>query len=108
MLSLLATLLTLPFVVKSCHLFFPASSSLLAFTFRGTFAGLVGPSLTLLGSFFAWLARAGSISAAAEMTLALIGIDGAIGVPGAPSAFRFLDSFAIGLMSFAERVSVVA
>ena len=39
-----------PFVENSCHLLFPASSSLFAFTFRGTFAGLVGPSLTLLGS----------------------------------------------------------
>ena len=53
MLSFFATLPVFPFVVKSCHLLFPASSSLFAFTFRGTFAGLVGPSLTLLGSLFA-------------------------------------------------------
>ena len=53
MLSFLAVFPDFPRTEKSCHLFFPASSSLFAFTFLGTFGGLTGPSLTLLGSFFA-------------------------------------------------------
>lgn len=107
MLSFFATLPNLPFDEKSCHLLFPASSSLLALTFRGTFAGLVGPSLTLLGSFLAWLARAGLMSAAAEMTFELTGTIGVVGVPGVPSALRFFDSLDNGLMSCADKVSVV-
>lgn len=94
-------------MVKSCHLLLPASSSLFAFTFRGTFPGRTGPSLTLLGSFFAWLASVGSIFAAAEITFVLAGIGGVVAAPGGPSALRFLESFDIGLMSCAERVSVV-
>lgn len=97
-----------PFVLNSCHLLLPASSSLFALTFRGSFAGRVGPSLTLLGSRFAWLASAGLMSAAAEMTLVLVGMVGVLGVPGVPSALRFLESVAVGLMSWAESVSVVA
>jgi len=101
MLSFFATFPNFPLVVKSCHLLFPASSSLLALTFRGTLAGLAGPSLTLLGSFLAWLASAGSILAAAEIMFEFGGgIVGNVGVPGVdPSAFRFLDSFDIGLIS---------
>ena len=104
-LSFFATLPTFPFIVKSCHLLLPASSSLLAFTFRGTFAGRMGPSLTLLGSFLAWLASVGSMFAAAEMTFVFVGMD-VIDAPGGPSALRFLESFDIGLMSCADRVSV--
>ena len=37
--------------------------------------------------------------AAAEMTLLLVGTDGVVGVPGGPSAFRFFESLAIGLIS---------
>ena len=107
-LSFLATFPVFPFVANSCHLLFPASSSLLALTFRGTLAGRVGPSLTLLGSFLAWLARVGSIFAAAEMTFVFAGMVGVVGVTGVPSALRFLESFDMGLMSCAERVSVVA
>lgn len=108
MLSFLATFPSFPFVEKSCHLLFPASNSLFAFTFLGTLAGLVGPSLTLLGSLRACVANAGLMSAAAEMTLEFAGNDGVVGVPGVPSAFRFLESFDIGLMSLADNVSVVA
>lgn len=107
MLSFFATLPVFPLDEKSCHLLFPASSSLFALTFRGTFAGLVGPSLTLLGSFLAWLARSGSMSAAAEMTFDLAGSVGVVGVPGVQSALRFLDSLEMGLMSCADTVSVV-
>jgi len=93
---------------KSCHFVLPASSSLLAFTFLGILAGLAGPSLTLLGSFRAWLASAGLISAAAEITLEFAGRDCGDGVPGIPSALRFRASLLeIGLMSLAVRVSVV-
>lgn len=106
MLSFFATLPVLPFEEKSCHLLFPASSSLLALTFRGTLAGLVGPSLTLLGSFLAWLARSGFMSAAADITFDLAGNAGVVGVPGVPSALRFLESVEIGLMSWADNVSV--
>ena len=106
MLSFLATLLVLPLVEKSCHLLFPASSSLFALTFRGTLAGRVGPSLTLLGSFLAWLANSGSTFAAAEMTLGYDCGTGAMGVPGVPSALRFLESLEIGRMSLADSVSV--
>lgn len=98
MLSFFDALPNLPLAAKSCHLLFPASNSLFALTFRGTLAGLVGPSLTLLGSFFAWLAKAGSISAAADMTFEFVGIVGPAGVPGMPSALRFL-SFDSGLIS---------
>ena len=107
MLSFLATFPVFPFVANSCHLLLPASSSLLALTFRGTFAGRVGPSLTLLGSFLAWLASVGSIFAAAEITLVLAGIVGVAGDTGVPSAFRFFASFEMGLISCAARVSVV-
>lgn len=106
MLSFFVDFPNLPLDAKSCHLLLPASSSLFALTFRGTLAGLVGPSLTLLGSFFAWLANAGSISAAAEMTFEFVGIIGPAGAPDMPSALRFL-SFDSGLISWAERVSVV-
>lgn len=108
MLSFLATLPNLPLVEKSCHLLFPASNSLFALTFLGTLAGLIGPSLTLLGSLRTWVANAGLMSAAAEMTLEFTGSDGVVGVLGVPSAFRFLESFEIGLMSLADKVSVVA
>ena len=37
--------------------------------------------------------------AAADITLLLVGIDGMVGVPGGPSAFRFLESLGIGLIS---------
>ena len=111
MLSFLATLPIFPFTEKSCHLLFPASSSLFAFTFRGTLAGLTGPSLTLLGSRRAWVASAGSMSAAAEMTLVLADTrdvdDDAVGRAGDPSALRFFESLEMGLMSLARRVSVV-
>ena len=86
-------------MLKSCHLFLPASSSLFALTLRGTFAGRTGPSLTLLGSFFAWLASVGSMLAAADITLLLVGIDETLGVPGGPSALRFFESLEIALMS---------
>ena len=45
--------------------------------------------------------------AAADITLLLVGTDGVVGVPGGPSAFRFFESFDTGLMSWADRVSVV-
>ena len=48
------------------------------------------------------------MSAAAEMTFEFAGVDGAVGVPGVASALRFLDSFDIGLMSWADSVSVLA
>ena len=48
------------------------------------------------------------MSAAADMTLVLTGMVGVLGVPGFPSALRFLESFDVGLISCAERVSVVA
>jgi hypothetical protein len=86
----------------------PASSSLFALTLRGTFAGLIGPSLTLLGSLLAWLANAGSTFAAAEMTLGFGGGAGVADIPGAPSAFRFRESVGKGFMSLAESVSVEA
>ena len=107
-LSFLAAFPSLPLLANSCHLLFPASSSLFALTFRGTFAGLIGPSLTLLGSLLAWLARAGSTFAAADMTLGFGGGAGVVDIPGVPSAFRFRESVGRGLMSFAERVSVEA
>lgn len=47
MLSFFPILLLL---AKSFHLFFPSSSSRVALTLRGTFAGRAGPSLALLGS----------------------------------------------------------
>ena len=105
-----------PLALNSCHLLFPASNSLFAFTFLGTLAGRMGPSLTLLGSLFAWLASVGLISAAAEMTpvdlaaaAAAAGVEAIVdGEAGDPSAFRFLESGCeTGLMSAAERVSVV-
>ena len=37
--------------------------------------------------------------AAADITLLLVGTDGVVGVPGRPSAFRFLESLEIGLIS---------
>ena len=104
-LSFFATLPTLPLVEKSCHLFLPASNSLFALTFLGTFAGRIGPSLTLLGSLFAWLASVGSMLAAAEITPEFMGALGSDGVAGLPSAFLFL-SLEMGLRSCAERVSV--
>ena len=70
----------------------------------------MGPSLTLLGSLFAWDASVGSISAAAEITPAFEGVVAAtVGeeATGAPSALRFLESLEMGLMSCAESVSVV-
>lgn len=108
MLSFFATLPSLPLLANSCHLLFPASSSLFAFTFLGTFAGLIGPSLTLLGSLLAWLAKAGSTFAAADMTLGFVGGAGVADSPGVPSAFRFRESVGKGLMSLAESVSVEA
>ena len=48
------------------------------------------------------------MSAAADITLEFTGSIGVVGVPGVPSAFRFLESFEIGFMSWAESVSVVA
>lgn len=99
MLSFLATFPIFPFEEKSCHLLLPASSSLLALTFRGNFAGLIGPSLTLLGSFFAWLASAGLMSAAAEITFEFTGVVVIVGVPKEPSAFRFFESTETGFIS---------
>ncbi len=86
----------------------PASSSLFALTFRGTFAGRTGPSLTLLGSFLAWLANDGSTLAAADMTLGFDGGAGVEDIPGVPSALRFRESVGRGLMSLAKSVSVLA
>ena len=115
-LSFLPTFPIFPFVLNSCHLLFPASNSLFALTFLGTFAGRMGPSLTLLGSLFAWEASVGSISAAAEMTppefegvvaAAVAAVVDGEATTGVPSALRFLDSLEMGLMSCAERVSVV-
>ena len=107
MLSFFVDLPIFPFVVNSCHLFLPASSSFFALIFRGTFAGRVGPSLTLLGSRLAWLASAGSISAAAEIMFGFIGVGGRGGGPGVGSAFRFRDSLlATALISCAKTVSV--
>jgi len=80
----------------------------LALTFLGILAGLIGPSLTLLGSFLAWLAKAGSTFAAADMTFGFVGGAGVEDIPGVPSAFRFRESVGKGLMSLAESVSVVA
>lgn len=60
-------------LAKSFHLFLPASSSLLALTFREALVGRAEPSLGLLGSLRACVANAGFISAAAEITLALGG-----------------------------------
>lgn len=111
MLSFLAPLLNLDLLVKSCHLDFPASSSLLAFTLRGTLFGRGGPSLTLLGSLRAWLASVGLISAAAEIILVFCGTawEEEDDVPGVSSAFRLREStlFEIGLISLAFNVSVV-
>lgn len=89
----------LPDAENCCHLFLFVSSSLFAFTLRGILAGFGGPSLTLLGSFFAWLARAGLMSAAADMTPEVAGAVGVVGVTGEPSALRFFESFEIGLIS---------
>ena len=47
------------------------------------------------------------MSAAAEMTFELTGSIGVVGVPGVPSALRFFDSLDNGLMSWADKVSVV-
>lgn len=106
MLSFLPTLPLLVLLVKSCHFDFPRSNSLLAFTFLGNLGGLVGPSLTLEGSVRAWLASAGLISAAAEITLEFAGGCGEE-VPGIASALRFRESLLeIGLMSFVVKVSV--
>lgn len=111
-LSFFANFDVFPFVLNSCHLLLPASNSLFALTFLGTFGGRVGPSLTLLGSLFAWLASAGLISAAAEMIFVfVVGAVGVLGVPGVPSALRFLESLlllVVGFISWAERVSLVA
>ena len=99
-----------PFTENSCHLLFPASSSLFALTFRGTLAGRAGPSPTLLGSRFAWLARSGSMLAAAEMTPVCdcVGVElPEDGVAASASALRLRES-PKGLMSCAESVSVVA
>ncbi len=46
--------------------------------------------------------------AAADMTLVFAGMVGVAGVTGVPSALRFFESFDMGLMSWAARVSVVA
>lgn len=110
MLSFFAAFPSFALDVKSCHLDFPASSSLVALTFRGTFGGRGGPSPTLLGSFLASFAKAGLISAAADMTLELAGRDCGDKEPGIASALRFRVSLLleIGLMSFAVRDSVVA
>lgn len=108
MLSFFATFPSLPLLANSCHLLLPASSSLFALTFRGTFAGLIGPSLTLLGSLLAWLAKAGSTFAAADMTLGFVGGAGVADSPGVPSALRLRESVGKGLMSLAESVSVEA
>ena len=43
--------------------------------------------------------------AAAEMTFVFAGMDG-VDAPGGPSALRFLESFDIGLISCADKVSV--
>lgn len=110
MLSFFAAFPNFDLLVKSCHFDFPASSSLLAFTFRGTLFGRAGPSLTLLGSLRAWSARVGLISAAAEMIPVCCGVDDCDeGVPGVPSALRFRESapLEIGLISLADNVSVV-
>ena len=45
--------------------------------------------------------------AAAEITFVFAGTLGVAGIAGEPSALRFLESLEIGLMSCAERVSVV-
>lgn len=111
MLSFLPGRPSLVLLAKSCHLDLLSSSSRVALTFRGTFAGRAGPSLTLLGSLRAWLARAGLMSAAAEMTLEWAGAEAgacADGVPGVPSALRLRESLLeMGLRSLAVRVSVV-
>lgn len=106
MLSFFPAFPSLLLAAKSCHLLFPASSSRLALTFRGTLAGRMGPSPALLGSLRAWVARAGLISAAAEITLELAGSVCGDTEPDSPSALRFRVSM-MGLMSFAVRVSVV-
>ena len=101
----------LPLLAKSFHFALPSSSSLLAFTLRDILGGRGGPSVALLGSFRAWFARAGLISAAAEITLEC-GWWGPGGweeeKPGDPSALRFRESLLdMGLMSLAVRVSTL-
>lgn len=86
----------------------PSFKLLTCLDLRGTLAGRVGPSLTLLGSCLAWLANVGSTFAAADMTLGFGGEAGSEAAPGPASALRFLESPVMGLMSFAETVSVVA
>lgn len=100
-----------PLLAKSFHFILPASSSRLALTFRGAFAGRAGPSPTLLGSCRAWFANAGLISAAAEITLEF-GSCGAgdwdAELPELPSALRLRESLPeIGLRSFAVNDSTV-
>lgn len=106
-LSFFAVLPNLPLDAKSCHLFLPASSSLFALIFLGTFAGLTGPSLTLLGSLLVCCASSGSISAAADIMLVFTGGGGNDETTGVPSALRLLG-FVMGLMSLARNVSVVS
>lgn len=114
MLSFFPILLLL---AKSFHLFFPSSSSRVALTLRGTLAGRAGPSLALLGSLRAWLARAGLISAAAEITLDCGWAaddceeeeEAWWWYPGFASALRFRESpLEMGLRSLAVRFSTVA
>ena len=97
---------------KSFHLFFPSSSSRVAFTFRGTLAGRVGPSPASFGSLRAWLANVGLMSAAAEITLECGGWgtgDCEEGVPELASALRFRESLLeMGLRSLAVSDSTVA
>ena len=100
-----------PLLAKSFHFILPASSSRVAFTLRGTLAGRAGPSLTLLGSLRAWLASAGLISAAAEITLECGGCgagDCDVEVPELASALRLRESLPeMGLMSLEVRFSTV-
>src|SRR5205809_7042997 len=105
MLSFFAPFPNLPLFAKSCHLLFPASSSLFALTFRGTFAGLARPSLTLLGSSLACEASARLIFAAAEITFEFGAGEAGKGVAGLPSALRFRSL--MGYISCAFKVSVV-
>lgn len=91
MLSFLPAFPIFPFDVKSCHLDLPASSSRFALIFLGIFAGFGGPSATILGSFFAAVAKAGFISATAVMTFVGAGV-GVDEDAGEPSAFRFFVS----------------
>lgn len=102
-------ILPLLLLAKSFHFIFPSSSSRFALTFRGSLVGRAGPSLTLLGSLRAWLASAGLMSAAAEITLGCGGAgEGDAELPDVPSALRLRESLPeMGRMSLAVKVSTV-